>query len=316
MEAESGGVARAAKDTGRILHERQGMQRHQGAPIQIALAARHVDQSTEDRGPQRDGHGIHREVAPEEILAERGPPPWAGRRAPRSARDARRPRRPAAAAGRPRCGHPSTDAVPNTAWTVAPPHLLGEPPREGGRHRPRRRDPRPPGRCRAADRARTRPPPIPPLPWFPQLSLPASRSSQTSVRAAGIRRAARVDAPPRARDAPTSPRPVDEPDDMAAMPHQDDSAPPRARAAAPRSRAWWRHLGQLVPGHLERAETGQPQRTARASSAWRTATRGPSARARAPRAGRLRLGGARAQARHAPHDPTVHQGRRAPSTWG
>ena len=291
------------------------MQRHQGAAIQIALAARHVHQPAEDGGPQRDGHGVHEKSRRRRSSPSGAAPPRAARRAPRSARGARRPRRPAAAAGRPRCARPPPTRcrTPRGRWPA--PDLLGEPPREGGAvalHDEIHVERAGVAQQVAHEAARR--------PYRHPHGLPelAGEPEQPDERlAAGIGRLLESMRHRQRRTRPRRRAPVDEPDDTAAVPHQDQARPREHEPPHRDLGRGRRHLGQLVPGHLEGAQTGQPppdgahqlrvaHRHARAPSASACAP------ARAAAAGpRPRAGPARPRTIAGPSGPP-----RPGSTWG
>ena len=63
-------VADAAEDPRRVVDEREVVEDAKHAGLEIRATAVRVDQSPEVVGAERCGHGVDREVAPEEVLAQ------------------------------------------------------------------------------------------------------------------------------------------------------------------------------------------------------------------------------------------------------
>ena len=60
-----------AEDPRRVVDEREVVEDAQRAPLEVAAAAERIDEAAEILRRERDGHRVQREVAPEEILADR-----------------------------------------------------------------------------------------------------------------------------------------------------------------------------------------------------------------------------------------------------
>ena len=72
VEAVAVLVAQRAEEPGRVVDEGEVVEDPQDAGLQVAKAAEEVDQAPEVLALERDREGVDREVAPVEVLPDRG----------------------------------------------------------------------------------------------------------------------------------------------------------------------------------------------------------------------------------------------------